>query len=394
MKFSFRTAPEIHFGAGTLGEAPAAVARLGTRCLLVSGKHSLERSGKLAAIEEGLRARGVSMARFCVDGEPDLAIADEGARIAREGRHDVVLAIGGGSVIDAAKAAAALATNEGSAIDYVEAVGAGRTIENAPLPLVAVPTTAGSGSEVTKNSVLRVPDLRVKRSIRSDLMVPRVALVDPSLIATAPKSVAASSGLDALTHLVEAYLSKGAQPMTDVLVVPGITLAYRALVALAEDRATDESHEAMALAALWGGIALANAGLGAVHGLVAPLGGLCGVPHGAGCGCLLPATFATNVAALRARAPGHPALARAHEVADLLLPPDAPDRSPERAADAFQGLRDKLDVPSLRSYGVSETDLASIIAGSRAGSMRSNPIELTDAELEGILARSLGAPLG
>ncbi|WP_153824796.1 iron-containing alcohol dehydrogenase [Polyangium spumosum] len=389
MKFSFRTTPEIHFGAGSLAEAPAAVARLGRRCLLVSGRFSLERSGKLAQIEDGLRAQGVALSRYRVDGEPDLVVADEGARVAREGGCDVVLAIGGGSVIDAAKAAAALATNEGAAIDYVEAVGAGKSITRAPLPLVAVPTTAGSGSEVTKNSVLRVPELRVKRSIRSDLMVPRVAIVDPALIATAPRSVAASSGLDALTHLVEAYLSKGAQPMTDVLVVPGITLAYRALGALAEDRATDESHEAMALAALWGGIALANAGLGAVHGLVAPLGGFCGVPHGAGCGCLLPATFATNVAALRARAPAHPALARAHEVADLLLPRDAPDRSPERAADAFRALRDKLGVPPLRGYGVGEADLASIIAGSRAGSMRSNPIELTDDELEGILRRTL-----
>jgi len=270
-------------------------------------------------------------------------------------------------------------------------VGAGRAIERPPLPLVAAPTTAGSGSEVTKNSVLRVADLKVKRSIRSDLMVPRVAIVDPSLLASAPRDVAASSGLDALTHLVEAYLSKGAQPMTDVLVVPGMRLAYRALTMLAEGQANAESHEAMALAALWGGIALANAGLGAVHGLVAPLGGLCSVPHGAGCGCLLPATFATNVAALRARSPSHRALARAHEIADLLLPGDAADRSPEGIARAFAALRDKLGVPSLATYGVTEADLAAVIAGSRAGSMRHNPIELTDSELEGILRSSLSA---
>lgn len=392
MNFSFRTAPEILFGAGTFVEAPAAARRLGARCLLVTGKRSLERSGKLAVLEERLSACGLDFGRWAIsgDGEPDVALADEGAAIAREGKYDVVLAVGGGSVVDAAKAAAALATNDGVAMDYIEAVGAGRSITRPPLPLVAVPTTAGSGSEVTKNSVLRVPELRVKRSIRSDMMVPRVAIVDPSLLATAPRSVAASSGLDALTHLVEAYLSKGAGPMTDVLVVPGMRLAHRALVALADGQAGDATHEAMALAALWGGIALANAGLGAVHGLVAPLGGLCGVPHGAGCGCLLPATFLANARALEARSRQSPALARAREVADLILPEDEKDRSPERAADAFLALRDKLDLPPLRSYGVTEADLAGIIEGSRAGSMKSNPIELTDAELDGILRASLG----
>jgi alcohol dehydrogenase class IV len=260
------------------------------------------------------------------------------------------------------------------------------------VPLIAVPTTAGSGSEVTKNAVLRVPDHRVKRSIRSDLMVPCVAIIDPTLIASAPRSVAASSGLDALTHLIEAYLSKGAQPMTDALVVPGISMAYRALVALAENRTNAESHDSMALAALWGGIALANAGLGAVHGLVAPLGGLCSVPHGAGCGCLLSATFATNVHALRVRAPNSPALARADHIARIILPESETDRTPEQAALSLERLRRDLDVPSLAAYGVAEADLAGIIAGSRAGSMRHNPIELTDEELDGILRQSMNQP--
>jgi alcohol dehydrogenase class IV len=392
--FAFRTAPEILFGAGKLDEAPAVAARFGRRCLLVTGQHSLARSGRLAALSEKLQARGLSVERWSVDREPDVPLVDEGARLAREGAYDVVLAVGGGSVIDGAKAVAALATNEGPAIDYVEAVGAGKPIARPPLPLIAVPTTAGSGSEVTKNSVVRVPELRVKRSIRSDLMVPRAAILDPALIATAPRSVAASSGLDALTHLIEAFLSKGAQPMTDVLVVPGMRMAFRALTALAEGRADAESHEAMALASLWGGIALANAGLGAVHGLVAPLGGRCEVPHGAGCGCLLPATFATNVAALRQRAPGSRALARATEVADLIMPEDEADRSPERAAAALDRLRERLGVPALGTYGVEEGEIAAIIAGSRAGSMRYNPIELTDEELSGILRAAMAQPGG
>lgn len=381
--------PEIVFGAGSLAQAPTFAARYGKRCLLVTGTHSLARSGQLAKLEESLQNLGIASTHFTVDGEPDLALADACTRMARENQCDVVLAIGGGSAIDVAKAAAALATNGGEALDYIEAVGRGRTIEKPSLPLIAVPTTAGSGSEVTKNAVLRVPELRVKRSIRSDTMVPSLAIIDPLLIASAPRSVAASSGLDALTHLIEAYLSKGAYAMTDALVVPGISMAYRSLVALAEQRTTNTSHEEMALAALWGGIALANAGLGAVHGLVAPLGGLCSVPHGAGCGCLLPATLAMNVRALRSRAPNSEALVRANHLARIILPEHEKDQSPEHAADMLARLRQTLDVPPLTKYGVSAAEFGEIIAGSRAGSMRNNPIELTDEELADILRQSM-----
>lgn len=388
MKFSFRSAPEIIFHSGSLQQTPTLVVRFGQRCLLVTGKHSLTQSGQLPTLLESLQHQGVTTTHFTVDGEPDLAIADAGAQMARDNHCDVVLAVGGGSVIDTAKAAAALATNGGQALDYVEAVGKGRTIDKPTLPFIAVPSTAGSGSEVTKNAVLRIAELRVKRSIRSDFMVPSIAVIDPALIASAPRHIAASSGLDALTHLMEAYLSKGAFPMTDALVVPGISMAYRALVALSQHRSTAQSHDEMALAALWGGMALANAGLGAVHGLVAPLGGLCSVPHGAGCGCLLAATFSTNVHALRTRAPEHPALTRANHIAQIIVPAEEKDRSPERAAMALEQLRRDLDVPALSTYGVKESEFAEIIGGSRAGSMRHNPIELTDAELDGILRQS------
>lgn len=388
MKFSFRSAPEIIFGSGSLQQTPALVARLGKRCLLVTGKHSLVLSGQLPTLLEALQHQGVATVHCCVDGEPDLAIADACTQMARDNHCDAVLAVGGGSVLDVAKVVAALVTNGGEALDYIEAVGKGKTITKPTLPFIAVPSTAGSGSEVTKNAVLRIPELRVKRSIRSDFMVPSIAVIDPALIASAPRHVAASSGLDALTHLIEAYLSKGACLMSDALVVPGISMAYQALMALAQHRSNARAHDEMALAALWGGMALANAGLGAVHGLVAPLGGLCSVPHGAGCGCLLAATFSTNVRALRSRTPDHPALARAQHIAQIIVPDDEKDRSPERAAVALEQLRRDLDVPALSAYGVTETYFAEIIAGSRAGSMRHNPIELTDAELEGILRQS------
>jgi alcohol dehydrogenase class IV len=387
MGWSFRTAPQIHFGAGERARAPEIAASFGRRVLLVTGAASLERSGALAALVDGLARAGADHARLVVDREPDTAMADEGARMARGGRFDVVLAVGGGSVLDAAKAVAALASNEGAALDYIEEVGGGRPLARPPLPVVAVPTTAGSGSEVTRNAVLRVPELRVKRSIRSDLMIPRVAIVDPMLLQGAPREVAASAGLDALTHLIEAYLSRGAQPTTDALVLPGIRRAVGALWALAEGTSTPTSHESMALASLWGGIALANAGLGAVHGLVAPLGGRCNVAHGAACGCLLPGTLRVNLRALRQRAPEHPALARFAEIAALVVREG--EGTPERAVEALDALRARLGVRRLGALGVRPEDFPDIVAGSRAGSMKYNPIELSDAELEEALHSAL-----
>lgn len=387
MNFAFRTAAEIVFGTGESTQAPKRVARLGRRALLVTGKTSIERSGTLSVFTDGLDREGVDWVRWRVDREPDTALADEGARLCADGRFDVILAVGGGSVMDAAKAVAALAANEGGALEYIEEVGGGRALSRPVLPIVAVPTTAGSGSEVTRNTVLRIPDLGVKRSIRSDSLLPRVAIVDPALSGAAPAPVAASAGLDALTHLIEAYTSLGAQPTTDALVLPGIRLALQGLRALSATATTTGSHEAMALASVWGGIALANAGLGAVHGLVAPLGGRCSVAHGDACGCLLPATLEVNVRALEARAPESAALARYRAVARLVVSEDEP--TPARMAQELGTLRRKLGVKSLGALGVSEKDLPGIVAGSRAGSMKYNPIELTDEELSEILERSL-----
>jgi alcohol dehydrogenase class IV len=275
-------------------------------------------------------------------------------------------------VLDTAKAAAALAPNGGEALDYLEGVGRGRVLERPSLPFIAVPTTAGSGSEATRNAVLRVPDLHVKRSLRSEFMVPRVALIDPELSESCPLPVAASAGLDALTHLIEGYVSIGAQPTTDALALKGITLAARGLVGLSRGK---PDVEAMSLASFWGGIVLANAGLGAVHGLVAPLGGRFEVPHGMGCACLLTATMRTNISALRERAPDSPALLRYEEILR-----EVPD---------LDLLRSDLGVPSLGAFGLSADQFSAVIAGSRAGSMNFNPITLTDSELEEILADSI-----
>lgn len=383
MNFVFRMTPEVLFGPGTVDRAAEKAAQFGRRVLLVTGAASLERTGVLGRIEQGLAAAGCTAVRWTVSHEPDVALADEGARLCRAEGCEVVLAVGGGSVLDAGKAVAALATNEGSALDYLEdvPVGGGRSVTARPLPLICVPTTAGTGSEVTRNAVLKIPAFALKRSMRSDLMVPRVAVVDPTLLHSAPLPVAAAAGMDALTHLLEAYTSRNATPMTDAVALPGIRLAVGALRAMAKGRVTDSTWEEISLASLWGGIALANAGLGAVHGLVAPLGGLVDIPHGAGCACLLPATFRINVAALTDRAPESAALARFTEVAAII--------GEGQAAEALEELRRQLGVPPLRSYG--QVDVAKVIAGARGSSMRTNPIVLTDDELRQIMTETLSA---
>lgn len=377
MAFQFRAPGEIRFGPGEARKAPEIAARFGRRLFLVTGSKSIECSGFLDVMA------GTNHVRWSVSGEPDVAGVDEGARLCREARAEVVLGVGGGSALDAAKAVSALAVNGGSALDYLEEVGGGRVVEKPPLPFIAIPTTAGSGSEATRNAVIRVPEAKVKRSLRSDLLLPRVAIVDPELSGTAPREVAAAAGLDALTHLIEAYASTGAQPITDALALPGIRMAARALKALADGPATPDSLEAMALASLWGGIVLANAGLGAVHGLVAPLGGRCAIPHGIACAALLPETLSANIQALRARDPAHRALARYGEVASILAPGDA---RPEAAVRELAVLRRRLGV---RALALAETDLAAVVKDSRGSSMRYNPIALTDGELTSILRAAM-----
>lgn len=401
--FAFRTARQILFGSGESRRAAEIAGGLGRRVLLVTGARSLERSGRLSAISAALTDRGVAVVHWVVPTEPDIALVDAGAAASREEGCDAVVAVGGGSVIDAGKAVAALATNPGPALDYLEEVGAGRVLERVPLPVVAVPTTAGSGSETTRNSVLLVPEASVKRSLRSDLLLPAAAIVDPELSATAPPAVAAAAGLDALTHLIESYTSTRAHAMSDALALPGIRLAAAGLQALAAAAAPNRADRQeggkqaaasapaageRALASLWGGITLANAGLGAVHGLAAPLGGTARVAHGVACACLLPHTLVVNVEALRRRQPASPALARYQDVLGIVSPHDP---TPEGTAATLEDLRRRLGVPSLGTVGLHRAELETVVEGSRGGSMRSNPIDLTDAELTTILDAALDA---
>jgi alcohol dehydrogenase class IV len=401
--FAFRTAGAIVFGRGARDRVAEAAHRFGRRVLLVTGARSLAAGGELERMSDRFSSAGLAVATWTVAGEPDVDVVDRGAATAAASGAQVVVAVGGGSVLDAAKAIAAVATSGGSAIDYLEDLpgAGGRALEAPPLPVVAVPTTAGTGSEVTRNAVVRVPQAALKRSMRDDRMLPAFAIVDPDLSATAPPGVAVAAALDALTHLVESYASLGAQPTTDLFALEGARRAASALRELAarieEDPAGGQAApgardaalwnvwDELALASLWGGMALANAGLGAVHGLAAPLGGRCAIPHGAACAALLAPTVRANVVALRARSPEAPALARYGVLARAISASD----DPLRLADDLDVLRRRLGARPLDAFGARPDDVSAVVAGARGGSMKNNPIALTDVELASILGAAM-----
>lgn len=382
--FEFATATRILFGPGKLAEAPEAVRALGGhKVLLVTGRDTT----RAAPLREGLERLGLSTVTFAVEGEPTVELAREGTSTARSAGCDAVVAFGGGSALDAGKAIAALAANGGEPLDYLEVVGRGQALTKPSLPLVAIPTTAGTGSEVTRNAVLGVRDAQVKASLRSPHMLPRLALVDPELLAGAPRGVLASSGLDALSQLIEPFLSARANPLTDALAREGMRRSARSLRRAVMEGPDAAAREDLALASLFGGLCLANAGLGAVHGFAAPVGGMFEAPHGAVCAALLPATLEVNLRALRARAPSHPALPRFQEVAVLLT-----GRADARAEDAIIWVRElcqALGVPGLGRYGLTETDVPRLVSRAKAASsMKANPLPLTDEELTDIAIRS------
>ncbi|MGO9178492.1 MAG: iron-containing alcohol dehydrogenase [Candidatus Limnocylindrales bacterium] len=388
MQFEFVTATRIVFGPGCLRRAGEITAALGSRGLLVTGA-STERAGRLAKL---LDAHGVRHERFGVSGEPTVDLVRDGIDRARSADCDVVVGFGGGSAIDSAKAIAAMLGNGGDLLDHLEVIGKGRPLDRPSVPWIAIPTTAGTGSEVTRNAVLASPRHRVKASLRSPLMLARVALVDPELTYGLPPAVTASSGLDALTQLVEPFTSSRANPLTDAVCREGMIRAGRSLRDAFDAAATGVpvpgAREDMSLAALFGGLALANAGLGAVHGFAGPIGGRYSAPHGAVCGRLLPAAVAVNVAALRERAAGSAALTRYDEVARTLLA-DARACASDLVA-WLAGLVDALAVPGLASYGMRPVDFPDLVAAATtASSMQANPVRLTLEELVEILARSL-----
>jgi len=383
MRFEFATSARIVFGEGAVREVPAAARSMGRRVLLVTGP-SDRALAACADLEFAARVR--------VCGEPEIDRVREAAEYARGERCDAVVAIGGGSAIDAGKALAALLTNPGDPLDYLEVIGRGQPIEHGAAPMIAVPTTAGTGSEVTRNAVLASPERHVKASLRSALMLPRLAVVDSELTVGLPPEVTASTGLDALTQLIEPYVSARANQMTDMFCADGIPRAAAALPRVWDDPADRWSRSEMAWASLLGGLSLANAGLGAVHGFAAPLGGMFPARHGALCAALLPHVMEANVRALRscddAREKEGAALARYDQVARWLT--GRSDASAEDGVQWVAALCRKLRIPSLREYGVDEAAIPQIVAqAAKASSMKGNPVALTEKELEWIVAAAL-----
>jgi alcohol dehydrogenase class IV len=384
VNFDFATAGRIVFGRGRLAEAGMIAADLGKRALVVTGR-GLGRAERVTAL---LRAHGIDTSLARVHGEPTTSDVRSGVSQARDFRSDVVVAVGGGSAIDLGKAVAVMLGNDGDPIDYLEVVGRGKKIDRPGAPCVAIPTTAGTGSEVTRNAVIGVPEHRVKVSLRSHFMLPAVAIVDPELTDSLPPRITASTGFDALAQVIEPYVCTRPTPVTDALCIDAIGRVARSLGRACECGADARARDDMAMASLIGGIALANAGLGAVHGFAGPIGGMFQAAHGEVCAALLPHVMAANVRALKERDPSSPVLARYDTVAESLT-----GRAGATADDGVawvSNLVRTLKIPALGAHGIVAADVAEIVEKAKAASsMKANPVVLTDGELAQVVGAAI-----
>ncbi|MGD8992368.1 MAG: iron-containing alcohol dehydrogenase [Desulfobacterales bacterium] len=382
--FEFAAPAEIIFGPGAIHSSVSRLAAWGDRTLVVSGATPQRYENFLDQLE----AQKFKIQLVSVNGEPSVDSVIDGVEKARQAQCDMVVAIGGGSVIDTGKVIAAMLTNAGDVTAYLEIIGRDRPLQNRSAPLLAIPTTAGTGAEVTRNAVLASPTHRIKVSMRSPLMLPHLVVVDPELTLSLPPDVTAASGMDALTQLIEAFVSKKANPITDGLCREGLTCCARSLSHAYNDGLNIDARTDMSLASLLSGLALANGGLGAVHGIAGPLGGHIAIPHGVACGRLLSPVFATNFRRLQASDELHGGLQRFAEIARIL--------TGNFNADIAEGVAwmDRLcrclHIPPLRDFDLEESDLP-LIAGNalNASSMRGNPVNLDQADLVAILRQTL-----
>ncbi len=384
MQFEFGTATRILFGAGMFRQAGAIAKEYGKKALVIHANNSQY----LEPLRGALRQHGLESVSQEVAGEPQIGTVTAGVELARQAGCEVVLSVGGGSVIDSGKAIAAMLANPGELLDYLEVVGRGKPLLHPALPFIAVPTTAGTGAEVTRNAVLASPQHRVKVSLRSLGMLPRVALVDPELTYDLPPAITAATGLDALTQLIEPLVCLKANPMTDGLCREGLHRAARSLRRAFEDGHDVSAREDMCVASLFGGLALANAGLGAVHGFAGPIGGMFSAPHGAVCAALLPHVMAANLEALRRKEASAPVLDRFSEIARILN-----GTSTATAEDGILWVRrlvEDLRIPGLGAYGITLFHASEIVEkAAKASSMKPNPVVLTRQELTEILRQAL-----
>lgn len=384
MQFEFATAARIIFGTGTVAQLPAVTQNFGERALLVTGRDP----ARVTSVRQAFENAGLDCIVYAVPGEPTVALVRQGARICTASERDVVVAIGGGSAIDAAKAIAILAENSGEPLDYVEVVGKGETLQRRGLPFIAVPTTAGTGAEVTRNAVLGSPEHGLKASLRSPMMLAEVALVDPDLTVQLPPAITAQTGLDALTQLLEAYVCRNANPFIDAFCESGLARVPVALPRCFENGQDISAREDMSYASLMSGLALSNAGLGVVHGFAGPAGGMLNAPHGAICAALLVAGVRANVAALRTRDPHHLSLAKYGRAAQILT--GRPNAQPEDLGPWLSDFVAGLGMHPLGQLGLKQERIPELVAkAAKASSMKANPIVLEEAELTSVVEASL-----
>lgn len=393
--FQIARLPRLFFGEGSLDALPGLVAEYGRKVLLVTGARSLRDSSHWQALTRGLEHRGVGWAQVAIADEPSPERVDAAVRCHGGEGFEVVVGLGGGSVLDAAKAIAGLLPSGRPVLDFLEDVGRGLPYQGPALPFIAVPTSAGTGSEATKNAVLSMRGADgYKKSFRHELLVAQAAVVDPRLLASCPPELIAAQGMDAFTQLLESYVSRRANPFTDALAASGLEAVAEGFLAAWEGGDSERARHgraAMAYAALLSGITLAQAGLGSVHGLAQPFGALFPIPHGVACGTTVAAATRVNVLALEAREPHSPALGKYARVGRLLCGAPGLDDAAARAAlvATLEAWTVRLALPRLGCYGVCEADIPRIVAGARGNSMKTNPVELTDAEIGAIVRARL-----
>lgn len=385
MNFEFSTANRIIFGPGTISEIGTVASKIGRKIFLVTGQSS-ENRDTLRSIIAG---REMHVCTCKVGSEPTIQSVTLAVDMARDCECDLVIGIGGGSVIDTAKAVASLMTNRGSVLDYVEVVGRGKKLIEPSVPCIIVPTTSGTGSEVTRNSVITSSEHRVKVSLRSNFLLPDTVIIDPELTRSMPPSLTSTCGMDALTQLIESYVSNGANPLTDAISRKGVEKAARSLLRAYNNGNDMDAREDMALASLFSGLALANSKLGAVHGFAGPLGGMFDAPHGAVCARLLPNVMMMNVQALRERGEKNGCcLHRFDEVAGMLTGDSEANASD--GASWISRLCAEMNIPGLSEFGIEERDFPEIIRKAQnSSSMKGNPVRLDESEMNQILQMSL-----
>ncbi len=391
--FSIARLPRIEFGSGSFNRTAELSTQFGRRALIVTGARSFPASERWHQLMQQFDALGISFQHVTIDGEPSPGAVDDAVNEYANANIEVVLGIGGGSAMDAAKAIAGLLRVGQSVMDFLEGVGPELPYTGPAVPLIAVPTTAGTGSEATKNAVLSKQGKDgFKKSFRDDRLVAEVAIVDPDLLSTCPGDVIAANGMDALTQLIESYVSTKSNVFNDALGISGLRAARDGLVRLYQSAGTDaQARERMAYASLISGINLAQTGLGSVHGLASPLGAFYPVPHGVVCGTLVAAATEMNINAMFDREADNPALDRYARVSEVLSQKrfKSRDEALEQLVQLLKQWTEDLMLQGLSGYGLKHEDIDHVVAHSRGSSMKTNPIVLTDEEIKAILVERM-----